>query len=152
MCHSRGCTVGCIGRISHTNLKIRVAIYRIATSKNHIEVLVPGEIWDRFCDPEQTLVKIGLSATSRPEVLLVFGWRPAGLTKSHTISEGSRFFDWTCAKITINRESWPKFDYRLHKKVPTPRKLKLLDSVGFRLIIHFWFVFFFFGCIKRALL
>ena len=29
----RVCMVGCMGRISHTNLKIRMVIYRIATSK-----------------------------------------------------------------------------------------------------------------------
>jgi hypothetical protein len=42
----------CMGRISHTNLKIRMVIYKIATSKNHIEpciellmeLLVPGQI------------------------------------------------------------------------------------------------------------
>ena len=33
-----------MGRISHTNLKIRILIYGIATSKNHIELLVPGKI------------------------------------------------------------------------------------------------------------
>jgi hypothetical protein len=36
--------VGCMGRISHTNLKNRMLISRIATSKNHIELLVPGQI------------------------------------------------------------------------------------------------------------
>jgi hypothetical protein len=41
---SRVCMVGCIGRISHTNLKIRMVISRIATSKNHIELLVPCQI------------------------------------------------------------------------------------------------------------
>ena len=30
------CMAGCMGRISHTNLKIRMVISRIATSKNHI--------------------------------------------------------------------------------------------------------------------
>jgi hypothetical protein len=42
----RVCMVGCMGRISHTNLKIRMVISRIAISKNHIElhVLVPGQI------------------------------------------------------------------------------------------------------------
>jgi hypothetical protein len=34
--------VGCMGRISHTNLKIRMVISVIATSKSHIELLVPG--------------------------------------------------------------------------------------------------------------
>jgi hypothetical protein len=33
-----------MGRISHTNLKIRMVISIIATSKNHIELLVPGQI------------------------------------------------------------------------------------------------------------
>jgi hypothetical protein len=33
-----------MGRISHTNLKNRIVISKIATSKNHIEVLVPGQI------------------------------------------------------------------------------------------------------------
>jgi hypothetical protein len=46
--HARGCTkfsmVGCMGRISHTNFKNRMVISRIATSKNHIELLVPGQI------------------------------------------------------------------------------------------------------------
>ena len=41
---SRVCMVGCMGRISHTNLKNRMVIFRIATSKNHIELLVPGQI------------------------------------------------------------------------------------------------------------
>jgi hypothetical protein len=40
----------------HTNLKIRMVISGIATSKNHIELLVPGQIWDRICDPGQILV------------------------------------------------------------------------------------------------
>ena len=40
----RVCMVGCMGRISHTNLKIRMVISGIATSKNHIELLVPGQI------------------------------------------------------------------------------------------------------------
>jgi hypothetical protein len=31
-------------------------ISRIATSKNRIELLVPGQIWDRIRDPEQILV------------------------------------------------------------------------------------------------
>ena len=35
---------GLYGRISHTNLKIRMVIFRFATSKNHIELLVPGQI------------------------------------------------------------------------------------------------------------
>ena len=52
----RVCMVGCMGRISHTNLKIRMVISRIATSKNHIELLVPGQIWDRIRDPGQILV------------------------------------------------------------------------------------------------
>ena len=38
VCHARGCMVGCIGRISHTNFKNCMVIYRIATSKNHIEL------------------------------------------------------------------------------------------------------------------
>jgi hypothetical protein len=33
-----------------------MVISRIATSKNHIELLVPGQIWDRIRDPEQILV------------------------------------------------------------------------------------------------
>jgi hypothetical protein len=37
-----------MGRISHTfestNLKNRIVIYGVATSKNHIELLVPGKI------------------------------------------------------------------------------------------------------------
>jgi hypothetical protein len=41
---ARVCMAGCMGRISHTNLKIRMVISRIATSKNHIELLVPGQI------------------------------------------------------------------------------------------------------------
>ena len=41
---SRVCMVGCMGRIYHTNLKNRTAISRIATSKNHTELLVPGQI------------------------------------------------------------------------------------------------------------
>jgi hypothetical protein len=44
VCHARGCMVGCMGRISHTNLKNRMVISGIATSKNHIELLVPGQI------------------------------------------------------------------------------------------------------------
>jgi hypothetical protein len=44
VCHARGCMMGCMGRISHTSLKIRAVIYGIATSKNHIELLVPGQI------------------------------------------------------------------------------------------------------------
>ena len=48
--------VGCTGRISHTNLKIRMVISGIATSKNHIELLVPGQIWDQICDHRKILV------------------------------------------------------------------------------------------------
>jgi hypothetical protein len=33
-----------MGRISHTNLKNRMVISRIAITKNHIELLVPGQI------------------------------------------------------------------------------------------------------------
>jgi hypothetical protein len=42
--------LSCMGRISHTNLKNRTVISRIATSKNHIELLVPGQIRDRSTD------------------------------------------------------------------------------------------------------
>jgi hypothetical protein len=45
-----------MGRIFHTNLKIRMVISGIATAKNHIELLVPGQISDRIRDPKQTLV------------------------------------------------------------------------------------------------
>jgi hypothetical protein len=41
----RVCMVGCMDRISHTNLKNRMVVSRIATSKNHMELgllLVPG--------------------------------------------------------------------------------------------------------------
>ena len=41
MCHSRACVVGCMDKIFHTNLKTRIVISEIATSKNHIEFLVP---------------------------------------------------------------------------------------------------------------
>jgi hypothetical protein len=33
-----------------------MVISEIATSKNHIELLVPGQIWDRIRDPVQILV------------------------------------------------------------------------------------------------
>ena len=56
VCHARGCMVGCMGRISHTNLKNRMVISGVATSKNHIELLVPGQIWDRIRDPQQIMV------------------------------------------------------------------------------------------------
>jgi hypothetical protein len=41
--HAWGCMVGSMGRISHTNFQNRMVIFRIriATSKNHIELLVP---------------------------------------------------------------------------------------------------------------
>jgi hypothetical protein len=48
---SQACVVGCMGRISHTIFKNRMVISRMATSKNHIELLVPGQIWDRIRDP-----------------------------------------------------------------------------------------------------
>jgi hypothetical protein len=40
------------GRISHTNLKIRVVMSRTTTSKNHavLHVLFPGQIWDWIRD------------------------------------------------------------------------------------------------------
>ena len=41
---SRVCMVGCMGRISNTNLKTRMVISKNATSKNQIELLVPGQI------------------------------------------------------------------------------------------------------------
>jgi hypothetical protein len=44
VCHARGCMVGCMGRISHTNLKNRIVFSGIATSKNHIELLVPAAV------------------------------------------------------------------------------------------------------------
>jgi hypothetical protein len=47
---------GCMGKISRTNLKIRTVILGIATSKIHIELLVPGQIGDRIRDPGQILV------------------------------------------------------------------------------------------------
>jgi hypothetical protein len=62
VCHARGCMVGCMGRISHTNLKNRMVIYGVATSKNHIELLVPGQIWDQFRDPSG-LANSGLDST-----------------------------------------------------------------------------------------
>jgi hypothetical protein len=52
----RVCMVGCMCRISHTNLKNRMVISGIATPKNHIELLVPGQIWDRIRDPGRILV------------------------------------------------------------------------------------------------
>jgi hypothetical protein len=45
--HSKATTTAAVGymaRISHTNLKNRMVISGIATSKNHIELLVPGQI------------------------------------------------------------------------------------------------------------
>jgi hypothetical protein len=33
-----------------------MVISGVATSKNHIELLVPGKIWDRIRDPGQILV------------------------------------------------------------------------------------------------
>ena len=56
MCHAWGCMAGCMGKISRTNLKIRTVILGIATSKIHIELLVPGQIGDRIRDPGQILV------------------------------------------------------------------------------------------------
>jgi hypothetical protein len=56
VCHAWGCMVGRMGRISHTILKNRMVIYGVATSKNHIELLVPDQIWDRIRDPGQILV------------------------------------------------------------------------------------------------
>jgi hypothetical protein len=49
---------GLYGGLYGQNLpyKFRMVISRIATSKNHIELLVPGQIWDGICDPEQILV------------------------------------------------------------------------------------------------
>ena len=44
VCHARGCMVGCMGKISHTNLKNRMVISGVATSKNHMELLVPDKI------------------------------------------------------------------------------------------------------------
>jgi hypothetical protein len=47
VCHARGCMVGCMGRISHTNLKIRIVISGIATSKKSHStrvLLVSGQI------------------------------------------------------------------------------------------------------------
>ena len=44
MGHARGGMAGCIGEISHTNLKNRMVISGIATSKIHTELLVPGQI------------------------------------------------------------------------------------------------------------
>jgi hypothetical protein len=40
---------------------------RIAGSKNHIELLVPGQIRDRIRNPEQILVWIRPSKTSKPK-------------------------------------------------------------------------------------
>jgi hypothetical protein len=38
----RVCMVGCMGRISYTNLKNRMVIFKLATPKNRIDLLVPG--------------------------------------------------------------------------------------------------------------
>jgi hypothetical protein len=70
---------GLYGQNLPYKFKIRMVISRIATSKNHIELLVPGQIWDWICDPEQILVLIRPSATSKPKV---FGWRPAVLKRT----------------------------------------------------------------------
>ena len=40
----KACMLGCVGRISHTNLKSRMVVSRTATSKKHKELLVPGQI------------------------------------------------------------------------------------------------------------
>ena len=59
-----------MGRISHTNFKMCVVIFKIVTSKNHIELRVPGKISDRICDPVPILVKIRLPEFSKAKVFL----------------------------------------------------------------------------------
>ena len=41
MGHSRGCTAGCMGKISHTNLKIRIVIFRNRNFKNSYSTTNP---------------------------------------------------------------------------------------------------------------
>ena len=66
------CMVGCMGRISHTHFKF---VWRIATSKNHIGLLVPDQIWDRFRDPDQYDLQ-----NFRKRIF--FGWRPGRFLKT----------------------------------------------------------------------
>jgi hypothetical protein len=47
---------GLYGGLYGYNFKNRMVISGIATSKNHIELLVSGQIWDRIRDPGQILV------------------------------------------------------------------------------------------------
>jgi hypothetical protein len=58
---SVSCLLGLYGGLYGQNLPYKFKnsygdFYRIATSKNYIELLVPGQIWDRICDPGQILV------------------------------------------------------------------------------------------------
>ena len=54
------CMVGCMARIFHTNLKIRMMISGLVTSRNYIKLLVPGQIWDHIRDPKQILARYDL--------------------------------------------------------------------------------------------
>ena len=56
MGHARVVWWACVGKISHTNLKIRMVISGIATSKIHIELLVRGQMCNWICAPRQILV------------------------------------------------------------------------------------------------
>jgi hypothetical protein len=81
--------------------------------KNHIELLVPGQIWDRIRDPGQILVYIRPSATSKPEV---FGWRPGVLKQTDSIVRSASGFTYIVVGI---RHAWTACS-----------KLDKLDRVG----------------------
>jgi hypothetical protein len=67
-----------------------MVIVRIATLKIHIELLVPGQIWDRIRDPEPW-ANSGLDTTSRifeNDFFLnmnIFGWWPGRVQQTHSI-------------------------------------------------------------------
>jgi hypothetical protein len=72
---------GLYGQNLPYKFKNRIVISRIATSKNHIELLVPGQIWDRIGDPERILVEIRPPEFSKTEF---FGWRARRIKQKHS--------------------------------------------------------------------
>jgi hypothetical protein len=73
---------GLYGQNLPYKFKNRMVIFGVATSKNQIELPMPGQIWDRIRDPEQTMVLIRPPEFSKTKV---FGRRPGRVEQSHSI-------------------------------------------------------------------
>ena len=77
VCHAWGCMVGCMERISHTNLKIRMVISRIATSKNHIQHEICMFVSTGRVGSCTRILSNDLAGVATPVVILVSLGKPA---------------------------------------------------------------------------